>query len=106
MRKMLLGFFVLAMLAGYQGATSDPVAAQGKKKTAAATGVIEIGEGKDGKFRFFVRDSQGKLLAMSPTGFASPKDTQAVIDTLKEVISTAKVTMLPKKDAKKSTDEK
>jgi uncharacterized protein YegP (UPF0339 family) len=102
MRKLLCGFCALAMLVAVQG-PSDQAAAQGKKK---ATGVIEIGEGKDGKFRFFVRDDEGKLLAMSsPSGFESVKDAQEAIGTLKEVISTAKVTTL-KKDAKKDGAKK
>jgi hypothetical protein len=76
------------------------VSAQNPKKpaaSAAATGVIEIGEGKDGKFRFFVRDDEEKLLAMSGRGFASAEDAQTAIQHLKAVLKTAKVTMLKKK---------
>jgi hypothetical protein len=85
-----------------------PVAeGQGAKK-ATRGGVIEIGEGKDGKFRFFVRDSEGKLLAMSsPGGFASEKEARTAISTLKEVVSSAKGTMAkPKAKDKKDTKDK
>lgn len=110
MRKFWIGGFVLAVLFAGQGPTTD-VAAQVKtdpKKPAAATaaGVVEIGEGKDGKFRFFVRDDEGKLLAMSsPGGFASAKDAQAAVSHLKEVLAKAKVTMV-KKDDDKTKDGK
>jgi hypothetical protein len=107
MRKFGFTAFVLAVLLLARGGALDEVLAQGKKgaKTAApaAAGVIEIGEGKDGKFRFFVRDGEGKLLAMSgPGGFASAKDAEAAVRELKEVVSRAKVTILKKgsKDSK------
>jgi hypothetical protein len=100
MRKALVGGIVLAMLLA-AGAMSDALVAQPKKDDKA--GVIEIGEGKDGKFRFFVRDSEGKLLAMSsPGGFATAKDAQAAIDQLKAVIAKAKVTTLKKEDKDKA----
>ncbi len=62
-------------------------------KTAKA-GVIEITKGRDDKFRFFVRDGEGKLLAMSgPGGFATTKEAEEAIDRLKEVIAKAKVSV-------------
>ena len=104
MRKMLFGFMVIGALVGYQVASSGPAAAQGKKKTAA--GVVEIGEGKDGKFRFFVRDGDGKLLAQSNlAGYPTAKAAEAGIDNLKSVLTTAKIAVLPKKDAKKAKDD-
>jgi uncharacterized protein YegP (UPF0339 family) len=103
MRQVMFGSFVLALLVLFQGAGHDQVAAQVKKDkeikktTGSAAGVIEIGEGKDGKYRFFVRNGDGKLLAMSgPGGFASVKDAQEAIADLRAVISTAKVTTLKK----------
>ncbi|MCC6421404.1 MAG: hypothetical protein IT429_24455 [Gemmataceae bacterium] len=104
MRKVLLGGFVLLLLLLVRGAAPEPVEAQAKKGGAA--GVIEVGEGKDGKFRFFVRDGDGKLLAMSgPGGFASVKEAEAAVDRLKEVVSKAKVAIL-KKDSKKTKKDK
>jgi uncharacterized protein YegP (UPF0339 family) len=69
------------------------------KKGAKAGGVIEINEGKDGKFRFVIRDGEGKLLAMSgPTGFQKREDAVKALETLKDVLPTAK--MAPPKKAK------
>jgi uncharacterized protein YegP (UPF0339 family) len=102
MRSTMFGGFVLAALILFGGVNPDSVSAQAKKEDKAAkkedkkkdakAGVIEIAKGKDDKFRFFVRDSEGKLLAMSgPGGFASPKDAEEAIDHLKEVVGKAKV---------------
>jgi uncharacterized protein YegP (UPF0339 family) len=105
MRKMSCALLVLALLVGYHAATMEPASAQGKK-ASAEQGTIEINEGKDGKFRFNVRDSKGKLLAQSSlAGFASVKEAQAGVDRLKEVIATAKVAVGSKKDAKKDKDK-
>jgi len=108
MVKAVLAGFVFAVLLVVGGTGGDAVVAQAPKKPGAApapaaAGVIEIGEGKDGKFRFFVRDSEDKLLAMSgPGGFSSTKDAETAIQKLKDVVKTAKVTTLKKKggDAK------
>ena len=105
MRKTLVGGFVLlAMIVTVGTAPPDVAVAQakkddkagkaakGKKETADKAGVIEVTKGKDDKYRFFVRDGDGKLLAMSgPGGFATVKDAEAAIDTLKEVVAKAKV---------------
>jgi uncharacterized protein YegP (UPF0339 family) len=65
-----------------------------KKAEPAGAAAIEIAEGKDGKFRFFVRDAEGKVLAMSsPSGFATAKDAQAAVDQLKAAVAKAKVSV-------------
>ncbi len=70
-------------------------------KTTAKAGVIEVNEGKDEKFRFVIRDADGKLLAMSgPTGFATREDAIKALETLKEALPTAKIAA-PKKEEKK-----
>jgi hypothetical protein len=99
MRKTTFAALVLGALMVAGGTNPDDVVAQAKKEDKAAkvkkdtkAGVIEIAKGKDDKFRFFVRDSEGKLLAMSgPGGFATAKDTETAIDELKEVVAKAKV---------------
>jgi hypothetical protein len=101
MRNLVSAGVVVALFLVAGAPSPVTVSAQNTKKpaaSAAAAGVIEIGEGKDGKFRFFVRDGEGDLLAMSsPRGFASADDTKAAIQKLKEVVRTAKVTALKKK---------
>lgn len=113
MGKTTLCGFLLAALILACGARPDAVVAQAKKEDKAAKkddkkikdkkdakgGVIEITKGKDDKFRFFVRDGDGKLLAMSsPGGFATPKDAEKAIDRLREVVSKAKVSVNAKGD--------
>ena len=100
MRKFLVCVLHPA-IAGFSSWTNTPTLAQATKKEKdkdkdakkPTGGVIEVAEGKDGKFRFFVRNADGKLLAMSsPSGFASEKDAKEAINDLKDVIRTAKVT--------------
>jgi uncharacterized protein YegP (UPF0339 family) len=72
------------------GMTTAP-AQEKKGKATKATGTVEINEGKDGKFRFFIRDGDGELLAMSgPSGFATKAEATKALDTLKEVLPNAK----------------
>lgn len=106
MLKTIVGGLLVATLIVASGVSPDAVVAQAKKDDKAAkkeakkdskAGVIEIAKGKDDKFRFFVRDGEGKLLAMSgPGGFATPKEAQEAIDDLKEVV--AKVSVKEKDD--------
>jgi len=77
-----------------------------KKGTKAAAGTVEVNEGKDGKFRFFVRDAEGKMLAMSgPSGFETKADAVEAIETLKSVLPSAKMSA-GKKDDKSKDDKK
>jgi len=99
MRKLLVCVLLIAGIVAFSSWTNPPTLAQATKKEKdkdtkkAASGVIEVAEGKDGRFRFFVRDGDGKLLAMSsPGGFASEKDAKETINDLKDVIRTAKIT--------------
>jgi uncharacterized protein YegP (UPF0339 family) len=111
MRKLLVCVLMLGLMAGFSGMTAPVVLAQAKKKdkdkdtkkgTKAGAGYIEIGEGKDGKFRFFVRNEDGKLLAMSGgAGFASESDAKKAIEELREVVAKAKVTKAKPKDKDK-----
>ncbi|MGD9713071.1 MAG: hypothetical protein AB7V46_13510 [Thermomicrobiales bacterium] len=81
MRTLLVSVLLVGALLVFNTAPVPSLQAQGKAKKdkdkdkkVSKAGVIEIGEGKDGKFRFFVRNGDGKLLAMSgPGGFASKK---------------------------------
>jgi hypothetical protein len=104
---LVLGVFILAL----GNVSSDVAVAQAKKddkagkvkkdagkaKADTKAGVIEIAQGKDDKFRFFVRDGDGKLLAMSgPGGFATAKDAEAAVEQLKAVVEKAKVSVVEK----------
>ena len=113
MTKLLCSLVLFAGMTGLVSSGSLGLAlAQDKKdtkkdtkkdapKTTAKGGVIEVNEGKDDKFRFVIRDADGKLLAMSgPTGFATREDAIKALETLKEALPTAKIAA-PKKDEKK-----
>jgi hypothetical protein len=101
----MLGGIVLAVVILANGGPFVVVAADKadkvKDRKADSKGVVEITKGKDDKFRFFVRDGEGKLLAMSgPSGFESPKDAEAAVDHLREVLAKAKVHVKDKDDKK------
>ena len=109
MTKLLCSLVLFAGMTGLVSSGSLGLAlAQDKKdtkkdapKTTAKAGVIEVNEGKDGKFRFVIRDADGKLLAMSgPTGFATREDAIKALETLKDALPTAKLAA-PKKEVKK-----
>lgn len=77
--------------------------AQGKK--AAKGGTIEIVESKDGKYRFNVRDADGKYLGGSTVGHATEKEAKEAVEEMKHVMATA--TFVSKKsEAAKEKDKK
>ena len=102
MRTFIGSLLLAAVVAVFAGIANPPADAQEKKekkkdaKKGTGSPVIEIGEGRDGKFRFFVRDGEGTLLAMSGRGFSSAKDAEKAVAELKKVLATAKVVMLKK----------
>src|SRR5262249_19307167 len=61
--------------------------AQAKKPTKAGT--IELIKSKDGKFRFSVRDAEGKYLGGSAVGHATEKEAKEAVEELKKVLATA-----------------
>lgn len=92
--------FLVAMLVLIQSPAMEFVGAQ-TKKAADTGGTIEINEGKDGKYRFVIRDEEGKFIAMSgPTGFATAKEAEGEVTRLKAVLGKAKVTYKKKTEAK------
>ena len=111
MTKLLCSLVLFAGMTGLVSSGSLGLAlAQDKKDTKkdapktttkAAAGVIEVNEGKDDKFRFVIRDADGKLLAMSgPTGFATREDAVKAVEKLRDALPTAKIAA-PKKEEKK-----
>lgn len=105
MSKLLSSVLAAALVAGLVtvGGTSP---AQDKKKETKTTqpakggGVIEVNESKDGKFRFTVRDADGKYLGGSATGYATKDDAVKAVDALKAALASAKIEF-GKKDDKK-----
>jgi uncharacterized protein YegP (UPF0339 family) len=91
------------------------VAGQAKKdkdkttKAVAGTSVFEIHKGKNDKFYFSMRDSEGVLLATSGKGYETKIDCQKVIQTIRDTAAKAKVEDLDAADKKavdKKTDDK
>jgi uncharacterized protein YegP (UPF0339 family) len=85
----LLRCLALVVAMGAISATAISVAdAQGKGKS---TGIVEVNEGKDGKFRLIVRDANNKYLATS-AAFASKEDAMKGLSRLKEVLQHPTIT--------------
>ena len=55
-------------------------------------GSVVIKPGKDGKFRFFVRDEDDKSLMQSSTGYATEDEAKKMLDTVKAILAASKVT--------------
>ena len=99
MKRIVCSLALVVGMAGLVASGPALAPAQDKKDvkkeakgSKSAAGVIEINEGKDGKFRFVVRDADGKFLAMSgPTGFESKDAAVKALENLKDVLPTAKV---------------
>lgn len=84
--KKLLGVLFLAGAATLVSVnTSETLAGGGKK----AKGTIELIESKDGKFRFSVRDADGKYLGGSAVGHATEMEAKEAAEELKKVMATA-----------------
>src|SRR5262245_33654748 len=77
--------------------------AHGKK---SGKGTIELIESKDGKYRFSVRDADGKYVGGSAVGHETEKEAKEAAEDLKKVIATATYVSVSKKaDSKKSKDQ-
>ena len=110
MRKLFVCALMLGVMSMLSAGLPSTALAQGDKdkkakkdtKKASGAGVIEIREGKDGKFRFFVYTPKRRLLAMSGMpAFATKKEAEDGVEELKEIIGKAKVVM----GEKKATDD-
>jgi|GEM_PF-6981923 len=98
MKSLICGAALFAGMVGLMSTSAISTApAQDKKdtkkdatKAAGKTATIEINQGKDEKYRFVIRDAEGKLLAMSgPTGFEKREEAVKALETLKEALPKA-----------------
>lgn len=70
----------------------------GSDSKKSPSGVVEITEGKDGKFRFSVRDGENKYVGGSgPIGFENKESAAKAVQSLKDTLSNAKITYPAKK---------
>jgi hypothetical protein len=100
-------FIVCVLMLGALALFSVPATVTAQKdKGKGAGGTIEISEGKDGKFRFTVRDAEGKFLANSgANNFATEKEARAGVEEFKAVVAKAKVSVAKKTDKDKKKDK-
>ena len=74
------------------------------KKAAVKPGIVRIGEGKDGKFRFSIYNAEGDFLAMSgANSFATKEEALKGLEELKAALKETKVEYTkiePKKEKK------
>src|SRR5882672_4383653 len=80
----------VAVAALYLVSSDLELSAQNKKGTTAKQGTIELLESREGKFRFSVRNSEGKYLGGSAGGHATEKEAREAAEDLKSVSATAK----------------
>ena len=100
MKKLTGAAFVSAAII-LMGSGGADTLAQGKK----GKGTIELIESKDGKFRFSVRDADGKYLGGSAVGHATEKEAKEAAEDLKKVIATATYVSVSKKSEDKTKDK-
>ncbi|MFQ3592294.1 MAG: hypothetical protein SNJ82_03775 [Gemmataceae bacterium] len=103
MRQWGLGALLLAAMVFASAGSS--LLAQGKKDapTKAKGPIIELNESlKDGRFRFVIRDAEGKYLAGSlVNGYATEKDALKAIEDLKMALSKGTVVKQKKGEEEK-----
>ena len=107
MRKVIVCALVSAAFAVFALTPSAALAQKDKVKDKgkAVAAVIEVNESeKDGKFRFVIRNGEGKAVALSPvSGFATEKDAMKAIEDLKAIL--AGTPKIVKKAAKGTKDK-
>ena len=99
MRK-LLGALVLVGAGLFLATDTANTHAQVKKP---GKGTVELIKSRDGKFRFSVRDADGKYLGGSAVGHETEKEAKEAVEELKKVLATATYvskTSEPEKDKK------
>jgi hypothetical protein len=99
--KKLAGAMFLTAAFMFLAAGTVETFAQAKK---TGKGTIELIESKDGKFRFSVRNADGKYLGGSAVGHATESEAREAAEDLKKVIATA--TYVHKKTDDKKGDVK
>src|SRR5262245_1444508 len=93
MGAMLLTGAIVLMTSG-----TANIFAHGKKP---GKGTIELIESKDGKFRFSVRNADGKYVGGSAVGHATEKEARDAAEELKKVIATATYVRKKSEETKK-----
>ena len=101
MTKLVGAMFLTGALWFVVAQPADTLA-QAKK---GGKGTIELIDSKDGKFRFSVRNADGKYLGGSAVGHATEKEAREAAEELKKVIATATYVSKKTEDTKKAKDK-
>jgi hypothetical protein len=102
MKKLVGAMFLTGAVMFLVSGTADTFA-QGKK---TGKGTIELIESKDGKFRFNVRNADGKYVGGSAVGHATESEAREAAEELKKVIATATYVSKKSDDSKKGDSKK
>ena len=62
------------------------------KEATTGTGTIEIYKDKSGEYRFRIKDSDGKVIAMPPRGYDDKADVLKHLDLIKATLEKVKPT--------------
>src|SRR5262245_3685909 len=101
MKKLMGAMFLMAAMVLMASGTPNTLA-QGKK---GSKGTIELIESKDGKYRFSVRDADGKYVGGSAVGHATEKEAREAAEELKKVLATATYVSKKSEDSKKGKEK-
>jgi uncharacterized protein YegP (UPF0339 family) len=120
--KLVRCVVLAAAIAGVVSAAALPSAPAQEKKTKKeatkdeAVGTVEMNKDVKGMYRFKVVGEDGKTIMQSSKGYEKKEDAMKAIDTVKSIMSKAKVTegkggddkdeKKDKKDAKKEPEKK
>jgi uncharacterized protein YegP (UPF0339 family) len=92
MMKWVRGLALVTAMAVVSVAALSVAEAQekGKKSTGKSTGIVEVSEGKDGKYRLIIRDNDEKFLATS-AAFATQAEATKGIEKLRDALENPKI---------------
>ncbi|MCS6865184.1 MAG: hypothetical protein RMJ56_13370 [Gemmataceae bacterium] len=105
--RALVLFVAIAVLMASASLPVAPALQQNKDKKdqPAAVGTIEVYQAKDG-WRFRVKSSDGKTLAIATSGQPTKEDCLKIVETLKTTIPQAKVSEIPSEKEKEKDKDK
>lgn len=102
-RAFVLFAAIGAVMAAGNLASTAPAQVKEKKDTKKAdaideetVGTVEVYKAKDG-WRYRVKNSAGKSIAIPVVGYETPEDAQKILDLVKNTLSKAKVKVLKDK---------
>jgi hypothetical protein len=100
--KKLIGASLLTVTLLWIG--TDTIGQDRKQRPTARAGTIGIIESRDGKFRFSVRDAEGKYVGGSAVGHETAKEARDAVEELRKALSNA--TYVNKKSENTKDDRK